>query len=138
MLGVVLLAAIALAMTASGRRADLLMPTAKRCVLECVVCPVLWCAPHVRDVAARLGALLRAGAEFPIAWPSFGRDGAWGVSTISAAVCYVALARMTIGALLSNGHGSLVAAITMISWVALLPGMLGYVIEQRRALEAAA
>jgi hypothetical protein len=135
-LGTVLLGAMALGMTASGRRTDLLVPTAKRTfsnpwfaasvgvLLTYATFPLVWAHYYVL-------------ALIPIAW-LFGRDGPWSLATIGAALCYVVLARVTIGALLSSGHESLLAALTMTSWIALVPGTLAFVVAQRRSLEAAA
>jgi hypothetical protein len=135
LLGVVLAAAFAFAMTATGRRADLLVPTARRAfsspwfaasvgiLFTFATSPLVWAHYYVL-------------ALIPIVW-LFGRGGPWTAGTIGAAICYVALARMTIGALLSGGHETLLNLLTMTSWIALVPGTLAYVAEQRRAVEAA-
>ena len=136
MLGVVLLLALALAMSATGRRSDLLWPTAQRAFSSA------W-------FAASVGVLFTF-ATSPLVWSHYfvlalvpilwlaGRDGTTGVGTWGAAICYLALARGTIDLLVSGGHMATLYAMTMLSWVALVPGMLSYAAQQRREIEAAA
>ncbi len=134
-LGCVLLLAFALAMTSMGRRTDLLWPTAKRAFANA------W-------FAASVGVLLTF-ATSPLVWSHYfvlalvpilwlvGRDGIKGAGTWGAVICYVVLARGVVDLLVTGGHMTTLYAITMLSWVALVPGTLGYAIEQRRSLEAA-
>jgi hypothetical protein len=136
LLGLVLLVALALAMTAVGRRTDLLWPTAKRA----------FASPWF---AASVGVLLMF-ATSPLVWSHylvlalvpiiwlFGRDGVKGVGTWGAIVCYLVLTRQAIDFLASSGHMAILYAITMLSWLALVPGTLAFAAEQRRSLEAAA
>jgi hypothetical protein len=51
---------------------------------------------------------------------------AWG-----AAACYVVLSRLAIDPLVSMRMFDLLQALTLLSWVALLPGVLGYAREAR-------
>jgi len=134
-LGLALLVAFALAMTAMGRRTDLLGATAKR-------------AFSSPGFAASVGVLFTF-ATSPLVWSHYfvlalvpilwlvGRDGIRGVGTWGAAICYLALARETVDLLVAGGHMAVLYAITMLSWIALVPGTLGYAVEQRRSLEAA-
>jgi hypothetical protein len=134
-LGLLLLLVLALAMSANGKRSDLLWPTAKRA----------FCDPWF---AASVGVLLTFAtsplvwshyfvlALVPIAW-LLGRDGMTGVGTWGAAICYLALARGTIDVLVSGGHMAALYAMTMLSWIALVPGMLAYAAQQRLTVEVA-
>ena len=134
--GFALLIALALAMSATGRRTDLLWPTAKRA----------FSSPWF---AASVGVLFTF-ATSPLVWSHYfvlalvpilwlaGRDGMTGVGTWGAAICYLALARETIDLLVSGGHMATLYAMTMLSWVALVPGTLAYAAEKRRELEATA
>ena len=135
-LGLALLLALALAMSATGRRSDLLWPTAKRAfsspwfaasvgvLFTFATSPLVWSHYFVL-------------ALIPIVWLA-GRGGVTGVGTWGAAICYLALARETIGLLVSGGHMATLYAMTMLSWVVLVPGTLAYAAEQRREIEAAA
>jgi hypothetical protein len=135
-LGIALLGSVFLALTATGRHAHLAIPTAKRVfanpwfaaslgvLLTFATSPLVWSHYYVL-------------ALVPIAW-LVGRDGRWGVATWGAAICYLALAHVTINAFLSAGLSALLSSLTMICWIALVPGLLAYVREQRLAIEKAA
>ena len=135
LIGAALLLLLLLAFTSMGRRIDLLLPTAKRAfsspgfaasvgvVLTFATSPLVWAHYFVL-------------ALVPIAW-LVGRDGWRGAGTWGAVLCYAALARVTIDFLVAT-HTAWLHAITMLSWVALVPGLLAFAAEQRRSVEAAA
>ncbi len=134
-LGALLAISVVAAMTSVGRRIDLLAPTAKRA----------FSSPWF---AASLGVLFTFAtsplvwthyfvlALIPIAWLA-GRGGAMGLGTWGAMLCYLALSRIGIGLLVASGSAFLLYAVTLLSWVALIPGTLQFVVEQRRSVEAA-
>ncbi len=136
LLAAVLLLLLALAMSSMGRRADLLLPAALRCLAD------PWFAATVGVLLTFALSPLVWGHYFvfllvPIAW-LFLRDGPWGVGTWGAAICYVILTRQAIDLLVSSGNMTLLYAVAMLSWLALVPGMLAYAAQQRRSLEVAA
>jgi len=136
LLGSALALLLVLAMTSMGRRTDLLVPTAKRAfsnpwfaasvgvIFTFATSPLVWSHYFVL-------------ALLPMAW-LVGRDGWTGVGTWGAVICYAALASATIDVLMWGGHMAALYAMTMLSWVALVPGLLAYVAGERRSLEAPA
>ena len=70
----------------------------------------------------------------PMAW-LFGRDGRYGLGTWGAAICYLFLSKIVIDFLVSGGHMAALYALTLLSWVALVPGAFAFVVEQRRDLD---
>ena len=138
--GLVLAAAIAtalvIAMSASGRRGDLLVRAARRAfadpwfavsvgiVLTYAASPLVW--PHYH-----LFALI------PIAWLLGGtatcRACKWG-----AVACYVVLSRIVTDPLVSLEMFNLLQVLSLLSWVALLPGLVAHAAEARIAVDAPA
>jgi len=66
----------------------------------------------------------------PIAW-LLTRAGSCRVCAWGAAACYLVLSRVVIDPLVSMGMFELLQALTLLSWLALLPGVLGYAREAR-------
>ena len=131
-----LLVALFVAMSSAGRRIDLLVPTALRAFLN------PW-------FAASIGVLFTF-ATSPLVWPHylvltlipifwlFRRDGKSDVGTWGAVICYCVLSRLAIDLLIAGGYLGTLQWVTLFSWIALVPGAFAYVVEQHRAVEAAA
>ena len=135
-IGAAVLLAFLIAMSAAGKRTDLLLPAAKRAFAS------PWFAANIGVLFTFATSPLVWSHYFvlalvPIVW-LFGRDGVTGVGTWGAVLCYCALSRVTIDFLITGDQLTALYAVTLLSWVALLPGLLAYAAEQRRSLEAAA
>ncbi len=66
----------------------------------------------------------------PIAW-LVTRAGSCRICAWGAAACYLVMSRVVIDPLVSMRMFDLLQALTLLSWVALLPGVLGYPREAR-------
>ena len=130
-LGVLLLAA----MTALGKRTDLLRPTA--CALLCDA----W-------FAASAGVVLTFAAS-PLLWPHyyvfalvpifamFRASGRWDLATACAIVTYLAMSRMLTTTLLAGEMFGALGFFMMLPWVPLVVGLCAWAAERRRALGVA-
>lgn len=123
-----------IAMSASGRKQALVKPLAIRLLsdpwfaagagvlLTFATSPLMWIHYH-------LFALV------PIAF-LFGRDGAWGVCSWTAAISYFLESTPWLGFLIGEGRFALAHSLSFFFWTPLVAGMLLYVVRQRRALES--
>lgn len=133
-IAVSLCVALVVAMSAGGRRVDLLGPGMRQAfsspwfaasigiLFTFATSPLLW--PHYLVLAL-----------VPIFWLF---DGKPDMGTWCAAICYFGMSRPVIDFLISGGHRALLEADTIFAWVVLVPGVFAYVLRQRRALEAPA
>jgi hypothetical protein len=128
----VLAMALVLALSANGRRGDRLAAAARNAfadpwfavsvgiLLTFAASPLVW--PHYHVLAL-----------IPIAWLMRG-DRACRVCTWGAIACYAVLSRLVIDPLVSQQMFGLLQALSLISWVALLPGVLVRAAEAERAV----
>jgi hypothetical protein len=126
--------AIVLALTDRGRRADLLAPAARRAladpwfaasvgiVLTFAASPLVW--PHYHVLAL-----------IPIAWLLWPQRPCR-VCVGGAAACYLILSRAVIDPLVALQAFNVLQALTLLSWLALVPGLLAHATRSRE--EAAA
>ena len=130
----VIAVSIVLALTDRGRRGDLLLAAARRAfadpwfaasvgiVLTFAASPLVW--PHYHMMAL-----------IPIAWLIWPerpcRACVWG-----AAACYLVLSRAVIDPLLALQAFNALQALTLLSWLALLPGLLAHATRSRESAAA--
>ena len=120
---------LVLAFSAMGRRGDRLMPTARRAfadpwfaasvgiVFTFAASPLVW--PHYHLLAL-----------IPIAWLLW-PDFPCARCTWGAAACYLVLSRAVIDPLVSAQAFSALQALSLLSWIALLPGLLAHAARLR-------
>ena len=136
--GLVLVAVVALALvlafTDRGQRGDLLAPAARRAfadpwfaasvgiVLTFAASPLVW--PHYHVLAL-----------IPIAWLLW-PDRACAACTWGAAACYVVLSRAVIDPLVALQAFNALQLLSLLSWLALLPGLIAHATRSRELAAA--
>ncbi len=127
----ILALALVLALSANGRRADRLAAAARNAfadpwlavsvgiLLTFAASPLVW--PHYHVLAL-----------IPIAW-LMSADGTCRVCTWGAIACYVVLSRLVIDPLVSLQMFGLLQALSLVSWIALIPGLLVRAAQARSA-----
>jgi hypothetical protein len=126
---------LVIAMSDAGRRPDLVVRTA----LDAFSDP--W-------FALSMGVLFTF-ATFPLVWPHyhlfalipmfwlFRREGRWDAGTWGAVISYCGWSRPVLDLLAAGEYRETSLMLVVFSWIALLPGVFGYVAQRRRMLEAA-
>ena len=126
--------AIVLALSDRGRRGDLLLPAARRAfadpwfaasvgiVLTFAASPLVW--PHYHVLAL-----------IPIAWLLWPERPCI-ACTWGAGACYVVLSRAVIDPLVALQAFNALQALTLLSWLALLPGLIAHATRSRERAAA--
>jgi hypothetical protein len=132
-ISVSLIVALYMAMSATGRRPELVTPIAREIFSD------PW-------FAVSLGVLFTF-ATFPLVWPHyhvlaiipmfwmFRRTGRWDAATWGVVLCYLGFSRPILE-LANTIDLDLTVVLVVFSWIALVPGAFLYVVERRRSLEA--
>ena len=134
LIAAMLFLALFMALSANGRRPDLVVPAARAALSD------PWFALSA--------GVLFTFATFPLVWPHyhlfalvpifwmFRRRGPWDAATWGTVICYVGWSRPVLETLAEAGYRETSLALVVFSWIALLPGALMYVVERRRSLES--